>query len=65
MGALRITLSISSLEFEAPVFHSGLTKEQSRVMEMVQKMALSIILGSSYKSYELALSELNLDRLDI
>ena len=27
----------STLEFAAPVFHSGLTKEQSRQIEMVQK----------------------------
>jgi hypothetical protein len=54
----------STLEFAASVFHSGLTKEQSRQIEMVQKKAMAIILGSSYQSYESALSELNLERLD-
>ena len=54
----------STLEFAAPVFHSGLTKDQSRQIEMVQKKALAIILGRNYNSYEHALSNLNLDRLD-
>ena len=35
----------STLEFAAPVFHSGLTKDQSRQIEMVQKKAFAIILG--------------------
>ena len=54
----------STLEFAAPVFHSGLTKDQSRQIEMVQKKALAIILGKNYNNYEHALSNLNLDRLD-
>ena len=54
----------STLEFAAPVFDSGLTKEQSRQMESVQKKAFAIILGSSYTSYESALSSLNQERLD-
>ena len=34
----------STLEFAAPVFHSGLTKDQSRQITMVQKKAFVIIL---------------------
>ena len=46
------------------VLHSGLTKEQSTKIEMVQKKALVIILGSRYQSYESALVELDIERLD-
>ena len=54
----------STLEFAAPVFHCGLTKDQSRQIEMVQKKAMAIILGSEYTNYEYALSKVNLERLD-
>ena len=54
----------STLEFAAPVFHSGLTANQSSQIEMVQKKALAIILGRQYSSYETALNTLNLERLD-
>ena len=55
----------STLEFAAPVFNSGLTQEQSRAIEMVQKKAFAIILGSKYSSYEVALATLNQERLEI
>jgi hypothetical protein len=54
----------STLEFAAPVFHSGLTKDQSRQIEMVQKKAFAVILGRNYTSYETALDLLKLERLD-
>ena len=54
----------SILEFAAPVFHSGLTADQSRQLEMVQKKALAIILGRDCISYENLLSKLGLERLD-
>ena len=54
----------STLEFAAPVFHSGLTKEQSRKIEMCQKKALAIIMGNRYTSYTFALQHLNLERLE-
>ena len=54
----------STLEFGAPVFHSGLTKEQSRQLELVQKKATAIILGKEYINYESALNQLRLERLD-
>ena len=54
----------STLEFAAPVFHSGLTLDQSRQIEQVQKKAFAIILGADYIDYESALSELNMERLD-
>ena len=55
----------SLLEFSAPVFHSSLTKNQSIQIELVQKKALAIILGYSYKSYKSALLQSKLDRLDL
>ena len=53
----------STLEFAAPVFHSGLTKDQSRSIEMIQKKSFAIILGQSYQNYESALTTLNQERL--
>ena len=54
----------STLEFAAPVFHGGLTKEHSRQIEMVQKKALAIIMANRYSNYKSALEHLNLERLD-
>ena len=50
-------------EFAAPAFNGALTKQQSADLEMVQKKALAIILGSEYKSYSNAMSVLSLDTL--
>ena len=55
----------STLEFAAPLFHSGLTKLQSAKIEMVQKKALAIVLANSYTNYESALLCLNIERLDV
>ena len=55
----------STLEFASPVFHSGLTKEQSRKIESVQKKAFALILGKNYSNYESALTDLNQERLDM
>ena len=46
------------------MFHGGLSKEQSRQIEIVQKKAFAVILGRQYENYELALEKLQLDRLD-
>ena len=55
----------STLEFAAPVFHSGLTQVQSRQLEMVQKKGFAIILGKKYGSYEHALQTLNQEQLHV
>ena len=72
LGAPReklITLYIlkvrSVLMFGAVSFHSSLTQELSRKLELQQKKALAIILGDQYKSYSNALSVTQLPRLDI
>ena len=60
-----ITQIRSVLEFGAVTWHSMITKENSRTIERVQKAALAIILGPDYIGYDYALSQTNLQRLDI
>ena len=50
-------------EFAAPAFNGALTKQQSADLEMIQKKAFGVILGSEYKSYSNALSVLSQDTL--
>ena len=53
----------SVVEFAAPVWTSGITKENSIHIERVQKSALAVILGPDYSSYEEACSKLNVQTL--
>ena len=53
----------SIVEYAAPVWHSSLTGEDRIRIERIQKSALHIILGISYKSYRSALMVTNLDTL--
>ena len=62
--ALYMTRICSILEFACPVFHSRLTKDQSQQIGLAEKKSLSKILGKAYQSYELALKQLQLERLD-
>ena len=55
----------SILEYAVPVWHSGLTVDNCRDIERVQKAALAIILGKEYTSYENSLSITGLDKLKI
>ena len=50
-------------EFAAPAFHSSLTQQQSNELEMLQKKAFAIILGSNYRSYRNALEKLSQETL--
>ena len=54
----------SILEFAAPVFTSGLIKLQSQKLEIVQRKAFAIILGTNYTSQHTALFILDQERLD-
>ena len=54
----------SILMFGAVVFHSSLTQELSRRIELQQRRSLAVILGSQYRSYRHALSLTSLPRLD-
>ena len=55
----------SLLEMAVPVWQAGLTKQESYQIERVQRTALHIILGESYKDYENALEQLKCERLSI
>ena len=53
----------SILEMCAPVWHSSLTKSQSRKIENIQKLAFKIILKNQYQSYTHACTLLGTDTL--
>ena len=50
--------------FGAVCFHSSLSLELSRKIELQQKRSLAVILGTEYKSYSNALIVTSLPRLD-
>ena len=50
--------------FGAVCYHSSLTLELSRKLELQQKRSLAVVLGTDYRSYSNALSLTNLPRLD-
>ena len=54
---------MSVLELAVPVWSPGLTKEEVKQIERVQKVALHIILGEEYTNYTHALGILNLECL--
>ena len=53
----------SILEMGCQIFHSGLTKNQSRDIENIQKKSLKIILGKLYSCYEEACTLLSCEPL--
>ena len=54
----------SILEMAVPVWHSSLTKQQSRDIENIQKLAFKVIMQNRYKSYELACKFFNTTTLE-
>ena len=50
-------------EHAVSVWNSGLTKYQVKLLEKIQKIAITTILGNEYKSYEHACSAFSLDTL--
>ena len=54
----------SVLELAVPVWHPGLTVQDSKSIECVQKAALAIILGDSYHSYQKTRNLLDVKPLD-
>ena len=50
--------------FGAVCYHSSLSLELSRKLQLQQKRSLAVILGSDFKSYSNALSVTSLPRLD-
>ena len=55
----------SILEYAVPVWHSSITRSESRQIENVQNAALKIILGESYISYEVACTLLGVEPLEL
>jgi hypothetical protein len=50
-------------EQSVPIWNSGLTKLQANELEKIQKVALKIILGDGYQSYDTACSKFNIETL--
>ena len=55
----------SLAEQGVPIWHSGLTQNQTRDLEKIKKVACSIILGENYESYTSALKTLGLEKLSV
>ena len=53
----------SLLELAVPVWHSALTKQQSKQIERIQKFALAIILEKDYTNHKVACTLLKVDPL--
>ena len=62
---IYVTFVRSILENSSVVWHSSLTKNNSRALERIQKMAVRVIMGSQYQSYKKSLKTLNIDNLEI
>ena len=54
----------SILELAVPVWHSGLTKNQTRDIERIQRISFQIILGSAYVNYKQACNLLGSQTLE-
>ena len=54
----------SIVEMAVPVWHSGLTKKQSRSIERIQKISFRIILDTKYQTYNNALVLLESETLE-
>ena len=54
----------SLLELAVPVWHSGLTKQESEKIEKIQKTAFKIILGNNYLNYDVACTLFEVEPLD-
>ena len=53
----------SILEMAAPVWQAGLTQQEVKQIERVQRIALHIIMGDEYISYDNALTSLECENL--
>ena len=61
---IYLTFVRSIIEQSAVVWHSSLTNKNRKNIERVQKAAVRVIMGKSYKSYKESLKELSLDTLE-
>ena len=55
----------SILETSCVVWHSSLTMQHRAALERIQKSACRIMLKNSYESYDQALTDLNMDTLEV
>ena len=55
----------SLLKYAVPVWHSGLTRQQTNQIEKIQKTAFRILLGDNYISYDVACTLLGVEPLDL
>ena len=55
----------SLLEYAVPVWHSGLTRQQTNQIEKIQKTAFRILLGDNYISYDVACTLLGVEPLEL
>ena len=58
---IYVTFVRSILDNSSVVWHSSLTKNNSRALEIIQKIAVRIIMGSQYQTYKKSLKTLNID----
>ena len=61
---IYLTFIRSIVEQSAVVWHSSLSSRNAKDIERVQKAAVRVIMGKSYKNYNQSLTELNLDSLE-
>ena len=61
---IYLTFIRSIVEQSAVVWHSSLTFKNKKDIERVQKAAVRVIMGKSYKDYNHSLRELRLDSLE-
>lgn len=54
---------LSIVEFAAPVWTPGLTRDQAHQIERVQKTVVQVILGDSYTTYKQGLVQMKLETL--
>ena len=55
----------SILEMAVPVWHSGLTRQQTQDIERIQKLAMKIILKEKYITYQLACNTFSTQTLEL
>ena len=60
---IYLTWIRNNVEFGAVVWHSSLTQEDNLKLERIQKIAVRVIMGTRYTTYDEGLNKLKLDTL--
>ena len=53
------------MKLAVPVWHSGLTKQESQKIESIQKVAFKIILGENFLNYDVACTLFGVEPLEL